>query len=557
MKDIDTSHRTDIVRSLSGRRLRSLAGVLLIGGMAIPAFGQGVPKFRHVSPESAAEHAVNDLPESLADEREKPEEDIIEAQPDSLLPRSVEEILASVPASYPYLRYPLKASGPWVISGYRALHSRQFSLPAADMKSILGRRSTTHDRLVAVAVVADTLSSATSDIVQIEPALSADSIAGEGTPEYALEWQYSYLSDDDLAELPPVAKGDYMPGWLREAIANDRMQDDAIYRVMMADPYTIEYARWDLPEPPSLPDDDRTFLGFLRKLPMPEIDPSKTVIEGESFGRRNWLHVLNTGLQFSQAYFSRNWYQGGTDYLSLLFNFLWDVSLNQVYHPNLMLQSVVSYKLGVSTTPRGSLHKYQISADAFQWNFKAGVKAYTKWFYSFTGQFKTQMLVSYPSDSDIRTASFLSPGEFNMGLGMTFNHANKNNTFKLSLSISPLSYNLKTCIDDNIDRTQFKITPPSRTVSEIGSNLELTYEWQLHSNILWRSRAFAFSDYKSLLGDWENTFEFAVNRFLSTQFYFHLRYDTSTPTTVHTGWGKWQFKEFLSLGFSYTFNTKP
>ena len=40
------------------------------------------------------------------------------------------------------------------------------------------------------------------------------------------------------------------------------------------------------------------------------------------------------------------------------------------------------------------MHKYNISEDIFQWNMKAGVKAFKKWFYSFNLQFKTQMLVN-------------------------------------------------------------------------------------------------------------------------------------------------------------------
>ncbi len=510
--------------------------------------------FKHVSAENVSSAQLND------EVKEAVQSSALE--PDSLLPRSVEQILSSLPPSYSYLKYPVKAAGPWVISGYRPLPDKSFHVGEVTMKSILGRKYATNgdipelaevDSVAAPAMLIPPAVTAENEDVALEEASEEDVLTGEDI----IVMDSVVLDSDESADLPPIARGEYMPGWLREALVNDRLQDDAMYRIMMADPSSIEYARWDLPEPPRLPEEDPTFLGFLRRLQIPEVDLSKAVMGEDNIGRRNWLHTFNTGLQFSQAYFSRNWYQGGTNHISLLFNFLWDVSLNQVFHPNLMLQSVVSYKLGVSTNPKGSLHKYQISADAFQWNFKTGLRAFTKWFYSFNAQFKTQMLENYAADSEVRTASFLSPGEFNAGLGMTFNHENEKKTFKFSLSISPLSYNLKTCIDPQIDRTQFKITPPARTVNEIGSNLEATYEWQIISNITWRSRLFAFSDYRSLLGDWENTLDFAINQFLSTQFYFHLRYDSSTPNTFNTGWGKWQFKEFLSFGLSYTFNTKP
>lgn len=548
---------------LSSIFLSALSLAALMGLGSLSAQGQ-TPRFRHVG--SAETRVVRDLPQRMTHSEADDSDEVLTdkhavTELDSLLPRSVGQILASLPASYPYNRYALRAAGPWVISGYRPLPARTLRLEPATLKSILGRSATTHDLMMPVyEEIADSL------VIVPDNQASNGLYLGEEEDEVSViperkvvgyEMQYSYLSDDDIALLPPVVKGEYLPSWLREAMNDERIQDDGMYRVMMLNPYTIEYARWDLPEPPRLPDDDPTFLGFLRKLNIPEIDPGKAVITEEKLGKVHWLHTFNTGLQFSQSYFSRNWYQGGTNHLALLFNFLWEVNLNQVFHPNLMLQSVLSYKLGLNTTPRGSMHKYQINTDIFQWNFKTGVRAFTNWFYSFNAQFKTQMFRNYPSDSEQRTASFLSPGELNMGLGMTFNHTNKKNTFKLSLSISPLSYNLKTCIDPDIDPTQFKITPPAKALNEIGSNIEGTYEWNILSNVTWRSRVFAFTDYSSLQGDWENTFDFAISRFLSTQFYFHLRYDSSTPNYYHTGWGKWQFKEFLSIGLSYTFSTKP
>ena len=52
-----------------------------------------------------------------------------------------------------------------------------------------------------------------------------------------------------------------------------------------------------------------------------------------------------------------------------------------------------------------------------------------------------------------------------------------------------------------------------------------------------------------LQGDFENTFNFSINKYLSTQFHFHLRYDSSAESDPD--WSKWQFKEILSFGFNY------
>ncbi len=155
----------------------------------------------------------------------------------------------------------------------------------------------------------------------------------------------------------------------------------------------------------------------------------------EELQRRHWLHNVGSSLQFSQAYVSKNWYQGGNNHLALLFNFYWNVNLNQVYHPNLLFQSSLSYKLGLNSTPQDEVHSYSISEDVLQYNLNTGLKAFRKWFYSLNLQFKTQMLRNYEQNSMKRKASFLSPGDLNIGLGMAYSFENS----KRHSSSRPLS----------------------------------------------------------------------------------------------------------------------
>lgn len=385
---------------------------------------------------------------------------------------------------------------------------------------------------------------------------SAETFEPVDTESGLLEELYEAPGDSASVEARmAMVKGQFMPRWLVSAIRNNTWQDNFLYDIMMSDPKKIDYAYWELPEPPRLPDDDVSFAAYIKRLDLPKPIADAEKIEVADLKKRHWLHVVEGGVQFSQAYLSSNWYQGGNDYLALLFNFLWDVQLNTVYHPNLMFNSTLSYKLGLNSTPNDKFHKYSISQDLFQYNMKAGVKAFTSWFYSFNMQFKTQLLNNYPVDSQERSASFLSPGDLNMGLGMTYNHNNKNNTFKLSVSISPLSFNMKTCIDNTIDHAQFNIAPDKKFRAEFGSNAEMNFDWQLTSNINWRNRVFLFTDYSYFLGDMENTFSFTLNKFLSTQLYVHLRYDTSNDAST-SRWRHWMLKEILSFGLTYRFSTK-
>ncbi len=352
-------------------------------------------------------------------------------------------------------------------------------------------------------------------------------------------------------------EGSMVPGsleWLDDEMFNHQLLLHARQNYALTHYDDVKYVESLLPEPP--------------KRYRAEVDPEdakiviKEVVPGESaqsigvkarFKRRNWLHSFKGSVQFSQAFVSPNWYQGGNNNLNMIANAQLDIRLNPAYHPNLLFETTVSYKLGVNSAPDDSIHTYNITEDLFQASSKFGYKAARNWYYSINCLFKTQLLNNYKKNTRTMQAAFLSPGELNFGVGMTYNHTNKKKTFKFDASISPLSYNLKTCINDLMDETTLGIKKGHTTVSEIGSNVECKVWWRLAHNILYQSRFFVFTDYSYVQGDWENTVSFDINRFLSTQIYVHLRYDSSADS--NPDWRAWQLKEILSFGFSYTFKS--
>ncbi|MDE6510926.1 MAG: DUF3078 domain-containing protein [Muribaculaceae bacterium] len=410
--------------------------------------------------------------------------------------RDLDEILLSLPDTMPALPFnPIV--GPWVFSGYRSQKQRSFD----DLRS--------------------------SGDINIET-----------------------LKDSSWSNSA------YCPVWLHDALTQSRISGDYMYSAMVYTPHTIQYTYWDLPVPPRLPEDDVTLGSYIRNLNLPEVEIADALLPEFEQKKKHWLHKFNTGLQFSQAYVSKNWYQGGNNYLALLYNFYWDVQLNPIYHPNEIFQSTVSYKLGINSIEQNAVgRKYSLSEDNFQYNVKYGFKAFQRWFYTVTGQFKTQFFRNYKTNTDIRTASLLSPADLNIGLGMTYNYANQKKTFNMTASIAPLSYNLKVCIDKDIDPTQFNIKPGHKTHNEYGSSGEVNMTWQATSNISMRTRLFAFTDYNYFQGNVETTWDFAINRFLSTQIYANLRYDSSSDFNL-SRWHHWMLKEILSFGLSYTFSTK-
>lgn len=328
-------------------------------------------------------------------------------------------------------------------------------------------------------------------------------------------------------------------------------------QVMSEMPEIVHYNMATMPRPPKkfvMHLDPSTAKLTVEEFKAAPIDSMKQVVPEIEPTRINWLHSFDGSLHFSQAYISANWYQGGNSNLNMIVGALYNVKLNPKFNPNVIFETTVSYKLGLNNAPEDSIHKYNISEDLFQVNSKFGLKAARRWYYSITAQFKTQLLNSYKVNTNEMIAVFLSPAELNVGVGLTYSYENPRKTVQFSASIAPLSYNLKTCTNPNLNPEAFGIDAGKTSKSEYGSSLELTFKWRLTYNIQYSSRLFAFTDYHYLQGDWENTIDFSVNRFMSARIFAHLRYDSQAPVVADTSWRHWQFKEILSIGFSYKFS---
>ena len=344
--------------------------------------------------------------------------------------------------------------------------------------------------------------------------------------------------------------------WLQEAMSNSSRARQTRQRAMIDNPQLVAYNANRLPEAPPegvIPSDPRQ--GMLSITPAQTLFQDVTPPDAPPLPVHHWLHVFNASLQFTQAYISGNWYQGGENNLALLGSINWNCNLNQDLHPNWLFNNALSYKLGIATTHGDSIRKYLINEDNFLFTSQLGDKAVKNWYYSAMLQFTTQFLNNYKVNTRTMTAAFLSPAELNLGLGMTYNYKDKDGYKTLTLSISPLSYNMKICRDIvKLDPTKFGIDAGKHTKHSFGSALEMKFEWKITPSISWKTRFYAFTDYKYVQGDWENTFSFAVSSHLNTQIFTHLRYDKSRPWNAD--WKYWQFKEILSFGLTYKFATK-
>ena len=338
--------------------------------------------------------------------------------------------------------------------------------------------------------------------------------------------------------------------WLRAAIDKRRKTKAMRYEVGVRNPQHVEYNVQTLPEPP--------------KQYVITADPSKTTlslderkydnvkIKSEGVKVRKWVQTFNAAVQFSQAYLSENWYQGGENNVNVLGDFSWSIKLNPNVYKNLLFENTVQYKASVNSASQDTIRGYNISQDVFQINSKFGYKAIKNWYYSTTMRFKTQLFNNYKANTNTMKAAFLTPGELNFGVGMTYNNQTKDKRASIDLSLSPLSIDMNVCRNNQkVDATSFGIDEGKHVNTEFGSNVEAKMTWKVCREVTWTSRLFAFTNYEHVQGDWENTFDFTINKYLSTRLYAHLRFDNSV--SKDPDWKYWQLNEILSFGFSYKF----
>ena len=367
---------------------------------------------------------------------------------------------------------------------------------------------------------------------------------------------YTHFRDyTDYKPFEPEYSGNEAFRWIDEANALHRKVGMMRQNVAMNAPQAVPYNVATLPEAP------KEYYGVAdpskHTIEVHEVEPTMPDHMTVKVQKKHWLRKFDASLQFSQAYVSPNWYQGGNNNLNFLANILYDVKLNPAYHPNLLFETTMQYKLGLNSAPDDSLRNYSISEDLLQINTTFGFKAAHRWYYSLTAQFKTQLLNSYVKNTNNLNSAFLSPGELTAGIGMTYNYANAKKTFTFDASIAPLSYNMKICTRDNAELSHetFGIKPDRKTVSKFGSTAECKITWQIAANIHFKSRLFVFTDYGYIQGDWENTLAMDINRYLTTQIYCHARYDSTTPRCDDPSWHKLQVKEILSFGVQYRFSS--
>ena len=261
-----------------------------------------------------------------------------------------------------------------------------------------------------------------------------------------------------------------------------------------------------------------------------------------------WKFSGDYSLQLFQNYISSNWYKGGESNYSALATVTLQANYNN--KQRLRWENKLEMRLGFQSSRSDTLHTVKSSEDLLRYTGKIGLQATKRWYYTLQLIASTQFVRGVKSNDKTIYSAFLSPLNINPSIGMDYSVDWLKGRLKGSVHLAPFAYNLKYVKRPEL-ATRYGLEEGKHTKSDFGSELTFDVTWQFTKDIRWKSRFYAYTTYKSMLLEWENTFTFIVNKYISSNVFLYPRFDDSTTRDSHHGY--WQFKEYVSLGFAYSF----
>ena len=262
-----------------------------------------------------------------------------------------------------------------------------------------------------------------------------------------------------------------------------------------------------------------------------------------------WKYTAAASMQFSQHGISDNWYQGGESTNALNSELRMTANYNDKLK-KVQFENSLEIKLGFITAPSDTVHNYKTNADLFRINSKLGIRAIKNLYYTLSGEFQTQFFSNYKTNTNDLISTFFSPANLKLSLGLDYKQ-NKNK-YNLSILGNPLSWRYVYLANDKIvNPSQFNVEAGKKRASLFGSEITANVTWKIRDNLTYRTKFDYFTTYEKVIMNWENTFEFKFNRYLSTKVFLHGRFDDGVTLTDDNR-TYFQFKEMLTFGLSYT-----
>ncbi len=264
-----------------------------------------------------------------------------------------------------------------------------------------------------------------------------------------------------------------------------------------------------------------------------------------------WTTKGSASLQFTQNYFSENWYRGGNNNGTMLASITLDANYND--QRRVTWDNKLEMRLGFITTPSDTCHSFLTNNDKLRLYSKLGVKAQKNWFYAISADANTQFMPGYRTNDRRTYSAFLAPLDLYVSVGMDYKPTLKNGN-TLSVALLPFSYKMRYIgrDDENIHKAYQLVGRDIR--QDYGSKVEVNARMQVMKDLSWKCRFYYFTSYEYTESELENSLSYALSKYISTELYTLWRFDDNrSRDNYDSTLGYFQFKEYFTLGLKYDF----
>lgn len=263
-----------------------------------------------------------------------------------------------------------------------------------------------------------------------------------------------------------------------------------------------------------------------------------------------WTRGTLLQLGFSQLSLT-NWASGGNNNVAL--NAYVNIYRNYAPVDNMFWENRLQIGYGFVNSFGD---RYRKSDDKFIFDSKLGYRAFENVFAAATFNFRTQMTngYSYPANRDpVLISKPFAPAYFSLGIGMDYKPVKP-----LSINFSLLTANL-VVVEQRSLRKRYGNEEDKALKAELGAQLKIDYKHKINNNLTINSALNLFSDYldnpKNIKVMWDFFLDSKISKYFSVNVRTNLIYDDKILIADKNDnlAPRIQFKEIVSVGFSYTF----
>lgn len=276
----------------------------------------------------------------------------------------------------------------------------------------------------------------------------------------------------------------------------------------------------------------------------PTVAPMDILVTKPNF----WTFRGDYYLQFLQNYVSDNWYKGGESNYSLLGSVTMQANYNN--KQKVRFDNKLEMKLGFQTSRGDTLHSFKTSEDLIRYTGKLGLQATKRWYYSLQLIAYTQFMRGYKSNDMKVYSDIFSPLNLNLSVGMDYTVEWINKRLTGTIHLAPLAYNFKYVGRKDL-ATRYGLKEGEHTLNDFGSECTIDLTWAFTDMIKWKTRLYGYTTYERAEVEWENTLSFQFNKYITSNIFIYPRFDDGAKRDKDHGY--WQLKEYMSIGFAYSF----